>query len=705
MATRQTSRTNLVGVSSLAFIRSMPIQFTITNTKPLTRLYAFFDGVSIDQYITPSNLTTDANGSATGTFNIPSATFTTGKKTIRFQDTPVLTTDIAGSLIGSAEADFTSTAVKNTLQETVTIINIIPPPPPTAPQDPIAQTFFTYGITGGCYITAIDVYFQTKDANIPVTLQIRNVDNGYPSNTLVSRFSTKSLNPSSVSVSSDASIPTKFKFDVPVYLEENKDYCFVLMSNCNSYHVWSSKLGEKSIESNIVVYDQPFIGTLFKSENNITWTAEQTEDIKFTIYKAEFDIANSKSVVFNAKSDPLLVSGDNFSVQSGLSTVTVKFDYKHALDTGSYIGLYPLTGATYRGIAATNLSGRFQVTKVDEYTIQFTTKNSVTASSTGTLSSIGFIKSIVIDSGGSGYTVGTSLSISGNATAVVSSVSSTGAITGINITNGGSGYLTAPVVTPPNGGSGAILVAIVDALFGVETNRVINSYTPIIGNATVPDTKIQSTIKPVLSGYINQGTLYQINYNKENVIDKTCWLVSQANDIQLAGGQQNYYTKVNSVLSSNNKNTSPVIYLNDISRLSGKNYIINSQSSIGNTELAASGGLAQSKYITKPINLANTSVGARIFVSAYSMTVSGFDVYIRTSLSGNGVTHKSLGWTKMKCDVSRNKSTKKDEYLDYTFYIDSLQPFDVYDLKIVMYSDDTSIIPIIDNYRTIILAS
>ena len=33
---------------------------------------------------------------------------------------------------------------------------------------------------GGVFLTSIDLYFSTKDANIPVTVQLRNTVNGYP---------------------------------------------------------------------------------------------------------------------------------------------------------------------------------------------------------------------------------------------------------------------------------------------------------------------------------------------------------------------------------------------------------------------------------------------------------------------------------------------------------------------------------------------
>jgi hypothetical protein len=90
MATRTISRTDLVGVSSLSFIRPQVVNFTITKTKPLTRFYAFFDGSRVDQYITPTGsalggeVITDASGSISGTFTIPALTFNTGERVLRF---------------------------------------------------------------------------------------------------------------------------------------------------------------------------------------------------------------------------------------------------------------------------------------------------------------------------------------------------------------------------------------------------------------------------------------------------------------------------------------------------------------------------------------------------------------------------------------------------------------------------------------------
>ena len=42
-------------------------------------------------------------------------------------------------------------------------------------------------------------------------------------------FAEKVLNPSAVNTSTDGTTATTFTFDSPVYLQENTEYCFVLM--------------------------------------------------------------------------------------------------------------------------------------------------------------------------------------------------------------------------------------------------------------------------------------------------------------------------------------------------------------------------------------------------------------------------------------------------------------------------------------------
>jgi hypothetical protein len=59
--------------------------------------------------------------------------------------------------------------------------------------DPLAQSFMPQA-KGGEFITKVDVFFQGKDDDLPVTCQIREMQNGYPT-TKVLPFASKTLEP------------------------------------------------------------------------------------------------------------------------------------------------------------------------------------------------------------------------------------------------------------------------------------------------------------------------------------------------------------------------------------------------------------------------------------------------------------------------------------------------------------------------------
>ena len=50
-------------------------------------------------------------------------------------------------------------------------------------QDPLAQTF-TVSAEGGAFVTSLDLYFDVKGSR-PVSVEIRNTDNGVPSTKIV----------------------------------------------------------------------------------------------------------------------------------------------------------------------------------------------------------------------------------------------------------------------------------------------------------------------------------------------------------------------------------------------------------------------------------------------------------------------------------------------------------------------------------------
>jgi hypothetical protein len=707
MATRSstttTSRTDLVNSQVISLIRPRAISYTVTDTKPNTRLYAFFDGVSVDKYITPTGLTkgspivTDASGAASGTFDLPGGMFNTGTRVFRVQDTDIIDLNpIPGSTSGYAIANYTASGILNSYRTTYdvqnTIVNveeqnivaggvvtIIDQEPTIYLKDPLAQSFFTYGIKGGCFVTKINIFFQSKDANLPVTLELRKMVNGYPSVIKVERDSFVTLKPSQVNLaplgerSTNATVATSFVFPRPIYLEEDKDYCFVLLSNSNNYNVWTSKLSEKSIETGKTIFEQPFVGTLYKSENNITWTAEQTEDIKFTLFKAQFDISQESDLAYAFNADPMLIYGSTMSVTSGWPIITVKFKVEHAHSTGEFVTFTGLDGANYRGIPANtfNVPNGFAVSVIDDHTLSFNC--GVQATSTGTLDTTGFINAIIIDKSGSGY-INPSITISApesGTTATAELVVVGGKIVDVNIINPGSGYLTVPSYSIiDSSGVGAELCIVSEAVFVTTINRKFQNVS-FIGTINTPSgtgarlmfrapTKVDDT-------YIRQQ-FYEIPRDTGSFTMKDMVLVNRDTEVKQFGTMQGSAVAVK--LSSTNPNVSPTFDTADRPRLRLSNFLINDESN-AESELSSNSGTARARYLSKIVKVATPSTGARVFVKACSTSRTSFAVYIRTSLSGSSTPHTNGSWSRMACTTNTNLSPNWSQYLDYQFDITS----------------------------------
>lgn len=752
MATRSISRTDLVGLTSLSFIRAQTLSFSITNTKPSTRLYAFFDGKSVDAFITPTGgslggvITTSASGSITGTFTVPPATFNTGTRVLRFQDMPAYdAVAIPGSTVGSAEATFSADGLKKTYQDTITntnttthntaivhintvvqtntVTNTVYDPAPVVPKpipepiavwwndDPLAQTFFTYGVTGGCFITKFDLYFYSKDANIPVSLEIRDVVNGYPGPNILAPHAKVSLSPSQVATSTNASAATTFTFSRPVYLEEDQEYCFVVKANTDKYNLWTSEFGAKSIETGKTIFEQPFIGTLFKSENNITWTAEQTEDIKFTMYKATFDTTD-RLVTYKANAGAVIIPGSCFSVTSASSIVTAVLKFQHGFITSDKIYLRGLPTAVYRGVSSAVMSSSsgYVVTVIDDYS--FTIDVGTNFNSTGTLFSPGFVNRIDVDFGGTGYT-SPSIIISAPPSGTTATAHATvvgGVITAITIDNPGTGYLTTPSVTISGASTtSAILTAISETLFEAAVNRKFQFAVPLVYSEQPAGTRIVNTLKTTT----NDGGTYTVssianthNINTVQSLNKQAVLMTVPSETAKVASAPS--TQMVMSLQSDNANVSPVIIASEPLMLRMQNILVNEYSGTRQTtEEAAVGGTAQARYISQMISLENASKGVRIFVNAASVATTSFDVFIRTSLASNGTNHRATTsvWQLLNCDIARNASSTMSEFKDYEFYLDDMTQFDIYDIKIVLYSPVKYLFPVVGNYRCIILAT
>ena len=297
----------------------------------------------------------------------------------------------------------------------------------------MAQSFFVNS-ADGMFVTSIEAYFQVKDTTLPVTMQIRTMRDGTPTTTILP-FGEVDLMPSQVNISDDASVPTKFTFPSPVYLKGNTEYAFVLLADTPEYGAWISRMGEEDVTGTLtdenatrqVISQQPLLGSLFKSQNGSTWDASQFEDLKFTMYRAQFTTGTRANASFYNPDMGLANGGLTKLGPNPVQTISRK---------------------TTVGLGST-LSSAMEAVVIDGVNVSQVNNTTATGVIIDTLGSIGIGASVDIINAGIGYTPSSGFgtysanleTLSGSGSGAVASVTvSSGGITSCFITNGGTGY-------------------------------------------------------------------------------------------------------------------------------------------------------------------------------------------------------------------------------------------------------------------------
>ena len=266
-------------------------------------------------------LLTDNIGNLKGTLFIPSPKndsnprWATGTRSVRFT-TSQTNSRAPGEVDSSADTTYMATGTLKTVRENILAVRNAELVRDTVNDrrtvtttrtstrqigwyDPLAQSFLVEE-EGGVFLSSVDIFFKTKDGSIPISMQIRTMENGYPSKEILP-FSDCTIDPDQVELSDNAAIPTKFTFRSPVYIKAGTEYCIVLLSDSNEYQVWISRMGDIDVSGTRTISEQPYSGVLFKSQNASTWTADQYEDLKFTVYRANFTQSSGTVILNNAE--------------------------------------------------------------------------------------------------------------------------------------------------------------------------------------------------------------------------------------------------------------------------------------------------------------------------------------------------------------------------------------------------------------------
>jgi len=663
----------VLNIAFIPFIRSRTITFTAKRLKPNTRVYPFFDNVDISTYVTPTGgasggaITTNASGEASGTFLIPDATddtkprWRTGQRTFRLTSSSTNSQSL-DDIETSAEADYVARGALETVQNTIVstreaIIarqdvieqrNITRESTRTTTEqigwiDPIAQTFLVDD-AGGIFATSIDIYFSAKDENIPITLQVREVINGYPSKTILP-FGEVVLSASSVSTSTDSTTATTFTFPSPVFLREKTEYCMCLLANTDNYRVYVARIGETQINSDRTISQQPYAGVFFKSQNGSTWTADQNEDLKFKIKRAEFsNVTGSLTLVNEALAAKTLNSSPLRTTNaSGVVRVYHKNHGMHG--TSNNVTIAGVASGTYNGITHSNLNGTYtSISNVTLDTYDITTAGTATSSGNVGGLTVTATRNILFDV----------------ANPIISSL-----------------------VLPDTNISYTMRTTSGKSVHGSQTEFSLSSATNAI--SFVPGENIIFTAPQLVASGINE--------TNEMSSSKSLFIVATLTTSNTKLSPVIDLKRVSLVCVQNRLN-SPT------SANTPANLFVNDEASTGTSTAAV--------YLTKPIILENASTALDVRLTQNVRATSEVEVYFRTSSASEARNINDLAWIPFNGDGSEDVAVTPAEsdntYFEYKYTGTNLTEFTAFQIKILLKGTNSSYPPIVRDMRAIALA-
>jgi len=337
-------------VSWVPYIKPQVIRLYARGLKADTQFFVYFDGEDMTDYVTPVGATTlDANTAASfatdatqssdltgigtegddlysdefgifvGFLRLPEEgkRFRTGTKPIVITDSPTNAVDATSY----AEDYFVSNGLllqkQNTIQSTRTIITdtrtitdsreitkTLASPQQVKEYGPSCMAYSFYvdqpGDVEGVFLTSVDVFVQSMDAELGMWFEIREMtnDGGITRNMIPFSKVWMTRDDPRINITADGSTPTNVNFEAPVYLQNKTQYAFLIHTeglNPDTYF-WVSRLGETDLNTGNQVTGRQLTGTTYVTNNNLNWDPVPDVDLTCTFYYADFDTSLTGTV-------------------------------------------------------------------------------------------------------------------------------------------------------------------------------------------------------------------------------------------------------------------------------------------------------------------------------------------------------------------------------------------------------------------------
>jgi hypothetical protein len=738
-----TSNTNKVGdfVTSFElspFIRSREIQIELYGLRPNTRHFFFFDKQDINEFVAPgsffadlqgsstelrvqqsgaygASVNTNANGELFAVFKIPENRFLVGERELIVVDVPTIE-DAASSSISSGSLKYNAfnfsvdkigltvstrmpqysvSEARTTRTITTRTTQFIPLPPQDnggggESMDPLAQTFFVKEAhslgSDAVFVGSIDVFFKRKSAVNGVTIQLREVMNGYPTNEVLP-FAQKFLRPAEVNVSDDSSLATSVFFDAPIRLDAEKEYAVVVLPAANDpdYLIYTTKVGGTDLITGRSINSDWGDGVLFTSTNNRAWKSYQDEDIKFVLYRHNFN-TNTGTVELETDNQEFLtlestigrfITDELVYAFKGANTFSVN------LTSGSNI----ITGS---GLVNYDVGDYFYVeTPTEEKDV---------------------LKILSINPAGTEAVIARPPLVSGNSLqsqpVVVGKVNyfNTREPTFIALEQSSARlnriFESSDIIRGIESGARSTIVSI--------DNVELSYLQSMISRVTDSDTDISIRVKAIDPANPT-GAAYLENFDfseKKTFSLKGAIIFSKSNDLE---GAKNLRVVLELKRSSNSQTMTPLVDV-ETSKLFTYFYKITNDSA------------TSSRYISKKVELQEgfDSEDFRLYLTGYRPAGSQIKVYIRAKNAADPVSLRNNPWIELNITQGENMfssisnendyrefvyelpdSAKNDGILTYTNETGTYETYRSFAIRIDLLSDNIAIAPKVLDYRGI----
>lgn len=739
------------------FMRANLIQIKVYGLRPNTKHYFFFDERDINGIDNPNgavlpgvetdgaiildgelgdDIITDDNGELTALIAIPGETYYVGDREIVILDVDKLANiDAATSSASRMFSAYNFSSTQSNLTITTRIPEFVASSSSTTRVtthkttrlfgikiDPISQTFILdreISNDSDIFLTGVDLFFARKGKTNGVTVEIREVENGYPAGTIVPfskvHLSNAEINAPSNAIATSAKAVTHVDFEGPLALKTDTEYaiCITPDGNDPDFLVWISKTGNIDVDLNIPITQDTNAGTLFTSTNNKAWTAYQDENMKFTLY------------------------GANFSTASGY--VDLGLNSPEFLQITNETGTFAANERVFP-VLSTYATGTVSVTNKS---------NIVTGSGTNFTSTYQIGRHIIVKQGAS-YYARKVINITNNTSLIVDEpfwISGSGlnhyaaAVAKVSVFDATD---TLPLlIAIESDATSSAKFNIGNTVYGEtsqatgEINTVMDfpvSYIqPAVYRSNFGQTRTSLTVNNMWNGqgYISR----QFNFGETNYLDFDRVFIRSKS---LDPTTQPFVLRINLESLSNTPYTSPVVDF-DISGLMFTRYIIgNALDDSQNDTLDISErhalGYAKARFISKDIQLSSelAAEDLKLYLTAYKPSGTDLRVYAKFKSDSDNRAMRDVEWTRLNLvqdSESFSSKTNRYDYREYRYELPTTskaanegvwinndtiqyivnagdgdvlyQDFSMFTLKIVMLSNTHNLVPRLKDIRAI----